>query len=93
MYVQRNIEARSCNDCCSGQAISIPYSVCVFVVLGIQHAMRIRMSSAACPAVQIFSTLSHKRQDLKKKNTQNVCFDFSTTFVWNISHSKKNWAR
>ena len=25
--------------------------------------------------------------------TQNVCLIFSTTFVWNITHSKKNWAR
>jgi len=25
--------------------------------------------------------------------TQNVCFDFLYKFVWNISYSKKNWAR
>jgi hypothetical protein len=53
-------------------------------------------STVACPAVQYFSTLSRKRRDFRKKKcywTQNVCFDSSTTFVWNISHSKKNWAR
>jgi len=42
MYVQRNIEARSCNHCCSGKAMSITYSECVFVALGIQYAKPMR---------------------------------------------------
>jgi hypothetical protein len=41
IYVPRNSEARSCNDCCRGEAISIIYSEGVFVALGIQHAMRV----------------------------------------------------
>ena len=28
----------------------------------------------------------------KKYLTQNVCFHFSPSFIWNISHSKKNLA-
>ena len=39
---KRNIEARTCNYCCSGKAINITYSKCVFAALGIQHAMRMR---------------------------------------------------
>jgi len=43
MYVYRNIAGRSCNRCCSGKKkITLTYSGCVFVVLGIQHAMRKR---------------------------------------------------
>jgi hypothetical protein len=40
MYVQRKNVARSCKHCCSGTSIIITYSECVFVVLVIQHAMR-----------------------------------------------------
>ena len=40
MYVQRNIDVRSCNHCCSGKAISITYSECAFLALGTQKAMR-----------------------------------------------------
>jgi len=35
-------EARSCNHCCCGKAISIMYSECVFVAFSVQHAMRTR---------------------------------------------------
>jgi len=40
MYVKRNMEPCSCNSCCSGKATSVKQAVCVFVALGIQHAMR-----------------------------------------------------
>jgi hypothetical protein len=75
---------------------SITYSEGVFVALGIQHAIRTRrisLSPVACPDLQYFSTSSHKRHIfLKKKVTeQNMCVLIpSTTFVWNIFHSKKN---
>ena len=42
MYVQPNIEARSCHHCSSGKAIGITYSKCVLVALVIQHAIRVR---------------------------------------------------
>jgi hypothetical protein len=41
-YARCNIEIRSCNHCCSRKAISITYSECAFIALGIQHATRVR---------------------------------------------------
>jgi len=60
MYVQRNIEAHSCNHCCNGKGINITYYECAFVALGTQHAMRMRRviySPMAGPAPQYFSKL------------------------------------
>jgi len=63
-----------------------------------QHAMYMRhiLSSVACPALQYFSTLSHKWHDFRKKKLYwiwNVYLIFYTIFIWNMSHSKKKWAR
>ena len=92
--VHRNSEACSCKQCSRRQAINITYAKCLFVALVIQNAkrsLRIILPSVACPALQYFPTLSHKRQDFRKKVIEHkMCvLIFSTTFVVNISHSKK----
>jgi len=54
---------------------------------------RVILSSVACPAVSYFSTSPRKSHDFQKKviaHEMHVLI-FSGAFVWNISHSKKNW--
>jgi hypothetical protein len=48
------------------------------------------LPSVACPAVNIFSTLSNKQYDFGKQVFEHKMFVFSTSFVRNISHSEKN---
>ena len=66
------------------------YILSACVALAIQQAQRVHpiiLPSVACLAVPYLSTLSHKRHD-------KMCvLIFSTTVVWNISHSKKNSVR
>jgi hypothetical protein len=72
--------------------------VCV-CALGIQHAVRmchIILSSVDCLSVPYVSTLSHKREDFRKKKVierKMWVLMFSITLLHNISHSKKNRAR
>jgi hypothetical protein len=52
----------------------------------------------ACPTTQYFSTLSHMNGWIFKKTKKLFehkifVLIFSTAFIWNISHSNKNWAR
>jgi len=58
------------------------------------------LSSVACPAAQYSSTLSHRWHDFRGGEggtgellSIKCVFVFYTTFVRNISHSKKDCAR
>ena len=91
---KRNNEVCLRNDCFRGQAISVTYSVCVFVASFIQNAKRmcrVILPSVTCLAVQDFSTLSHERQDVREKVIERkICvLVYCTTFFLNVSHSKK----
>ena len=54
------------------------------------------LSSVACPALQYFSTLSHRLQNFRKKKKiteyEIWVLIFSTSFVGNISHSRQKRA-
>ena len=78
IYVECNSEARSCGHCCSGKAINITYSESVCLqsqVCGVNCACA-TLSSVASPALQSFSTLTHKRHDFRKMllNIKFVCW-------------------
>jgi len=81
------------NNFCSGKAICITYSEDVCVALRTQHAMRMRHTVICCPVplYNIFPTLSHKPNEFRSKVTEHKLCDliFSTSFVCNVSHSKK----
>ena len=96
----RKMGARSFNHGCSGKAISITYSVCVFVAFVIQYAKRMRriiLSSVARPALPLFSNYLINGTILKKENKiiehRTRVLIVPTTSVRNISHPEKNSAR
>ena len=65
MYIQRNIEARPYNQCCSGNI----FWVCVC-------SLRYPARNAHYPALQYFPTLSHKLHYFRKKKKDNIKYVF-----------------
>jgi hypothetical protein len=84
MYVLRNIKARSCNHCCSGKAMNITYSECVFVGLGVQHAVRMsHIVIFGLPGCTIFFHIVSYTADIRENFIEHkMCvLIFCTTLV------------
>ena len=92
MHVKVNTGVRSCNHCCNGKAISIAYSESVFVAECNAPYFIVVCGLPGCtiffPHYLINGTIFEKRFWTMKR-----VLIFSTPFVWNISHSEKNWER
>jgi len=75
MCVKGNIEARPCNYC-SGKAVSITQSECMFVALGIQRAMCLcHVVIRGLPPSKIFFHIISKKDKIyeKKKLLNTKC--------------------
>jgi hypothetical protein len=74
MQVLRDIEERSCNFCCSGKAMFIAYSECVFVALGIQHArcMRHTIICGLADSTTYFRLISGRILETKLLDSKRV---------------------
>jgi hypothetical protein len=90
----------SCNHCCSGRAISITYSKCVFVALVIQHAMHMHHSSVAClkkkllniKCVLIFSTtLKHFSLQDMSEIWSKIYIGFHVKYLLYLSDIYETW--
>ena len=97
MYVQCSVETRSRNHWCRDKTISITYSEYVFLALVISiKSACVVLRLHLCP-VWVYHIFPHYLINStilggKILNTKYVLIS-STTFVWNISHSKKKWTK
>jgi hypothetical protein len=93
--VQRNIEARSCDNCCSGKVMSITQHVCIC-------SLRYPAYNAHEPyrhlwPASFYNIFPHNLRNGKIFERENKVTEykmcaasFSTNFARNIFHSKKN---
>jgi hypothetical protein len=98
MYAQLNIQSPLCNRSWSGKAMNVTYSECVFVYFSTQHAMCmrnlfIRGLPGSTLSFHIISYTHDFREKYKNLKHKMCVLIFTTTFVWNFSHSNKNWER
>jgi hypothetical protein len=79
------------------KAISITHYECVFVAISIQQTTRMHWFCSHLLPVWLYYEFPHyikMERFWKKFIGHKVCVSiFSTTFLWNISHSKKKSAR
>ena len=100
MHMWRNIEALSRNNCCRRKAICFTYYECVFSSTHTTCAILSPVACLALPYIYIYIYIYISQYLIKGKTFEKKVIEhkmcvviFSTIFVWNISHSKKNWVR
>jgi hypothetical protein len=77
------------------RAISVIYSECVSVALGIQNAMRMRLSAMCGVRLYIIFPNYFINGKISEESIEHEAWTliFSTMFVWNVFNSKMYWAR
>jgi hypothetical protein len=90
MYVERNIDARSCNHCCHGKPMCSIFWVCVCSYR--YSACNAHASYCHLWPVHIYNNIPHflvKGTIFEKKKLLNLkcVLISSTTYIWHIAHS------